>query len=117
MLREPGLRPGDVLRAVTSLSFDIAVLELYLPLLAGARVELASSETAADGTRLLARLRSSGATWIQATPATWRMLLEAGWPESDRLRVALSGGEALRGDLAARLRRRSDALWNVYGPT
>ncbi|HKV09679.1 MAG TPA: amino acid adenylation domain-containing protein, partial [Thermoanaerobaculia bacterium] len=117
MLREPGLRPDDVLLAVTSLSFDIAALELYLPLLAGARIELASTAVAGDGLRLLALLRAAGATFLQATPATWRMLLEAGWEEGDRLRLALCGGEALQGELAAHLLRRCGELWNVYGPT
>ncbi|HSF41241.1 MAG TPA: amino acid adenylation domain-containing protein, partial [Thermoanaerobaculia bacterium] len=117
MGREPGLRAGDVLLAVTSLSFDIAALELYLPLLAGARVEITSGEAAGDGRRLLALLRSSGATVVQATPATWGMLLEASWEETDRLRLAMTGGEALRTDLAARLLQRADEVWNVYGPT
>ena len=117
MGREPGLEPGDVLLAVTSLSFDIAALELYLPLLVGARVEIASGEAAGDGRLLSELLRSSGATVVQATPATWRMLLDAGWEETDRLRLAMTGGEALRADLAARLLPRADEAWNVYGPT
>ncbi|HSK75059.1 MAG TPA: amino acid adenylation domain-containing protein [Thermoanaerobaculia bacterium] len=115
MLREPGLAESDVLLAVTSLSFDIAGLELYLPLLAGARLEIASAELAADGARLAARMRESGVTVLQATPATWRMLLEAGWEGG--LRSALCGGEALPGDLAASLLRRAEAVWNLYGPT
>ncbi len=117
MLREPGLAESDVLLAVTSLSFDIAGLELYLPLLAGARLEIASAELAADGARLAARMRESGVTVLQATPATWRMLLEAGWEEPGSLRLALCGGEALLGDLAVSLLRRAGALWNLYGPT
>ncbi|HEX7186487.1 MAG TPA: amino acid adenylation domain-containing protein, partial [Thermoanaerobaculia bacterium] len=117
MLREPGLTADDVLLAVTSLSFDIVALELYLPLLAGARLEMVSSEVAGDGPRLLARLRESGATIVQATPSTWRMLLEAGWEEGPALRRALCGGEALLPDLAARLLPRTEELWNVYGPT
>jgi amino acid adenylation domain-containing protein len=112
----PGLDEGDVLLAVTSLSFDIAGLELYLPLLAGARIDLASRETAADGARLLARLRETGATVLQATPATWRMLVDAGWTGDPEVRV-LCGGEALPERLAAELRARSGAVWNLYGPT
>src|SRR4029077_13045717 len=81
----------------------------------GARVELVSAETAADGARLLERLTGSGATVMQATPATWRLLLEAGWAGAP-LKV-LCGGEALPGDLAEQLRRRGSALWNLYGPT
>ncbi len=94
MARRPGLAASDTLVAVTTLSFDIAVLELFLPLAAGARVELASRETAADGPRLAELLASSGATAMQATPATWRVLLESGWQGDARLK-ALCGGEAL----------------------
>ncbi|HLX07310.1 MAG TPA: amino acid adenylation domain-containing protein, partial [Thermoanaerobaculia bacterium] len=119
MLERPGLEPGDVLLAVTSLSFDIAGLELYLPLLEGATIELASRAEAADGQLLLARLRRSGATVLQATPATWRLLLAAGWGEREEGRglKALCGGEALPPDLAAALAARAGSVWNVYGPT
>ena len=79
MREEPGLAEEDVLLAVTSLSFDIAGLELYLPLLVGARVELVSREVASDGARLRSVLEESGATVLQATPSTWRMLIDAGW--------------------------------------
>ncbi|HEX8273688.1 MAG TPA: amino acid adenylation domain-containing protein [Longimicrobiaceae bacterium] len=116
MRREPGISPDDVLLAVTTLAFDIAGLELFLPLATGARVVLADRETAADP-RLLARaLDEAGATVMQATPATWRMLLDAGWEGRRGLR-ALCGGEALPRDLAARLLPRVGALWNLYGPT
>jgi len=116
MARQPGLSPADTLVAVTTLSFDIAVLELFLPLAVGGRVELASRETAADGLRLGALLAGSGATVMQATPATWRMLIEAGWEGNPGLK-ALCGGEALPRDLADALRARVGSLWNVYGPT
>ncbi|HYO13133.1 MAG TPA: amino acid adenylation domain-containing protein [Thermoanaerobaculia bacterium] len=116
MRREPGLAADDVLLAVTSLSFDIAGLELFLPLVVGARFEIVSAAEAADGSALARRLEASGATVIQATPSTWRMLLAAGWKEP-RLGKALTGGEPLTGDLAARLLERADEVWNVYGPT
>ncbi|HEV7518464.1 MAG TPA: amino acid adenylation domain-containing protein, partial [Thermoanaerobaculia bacterium] len=116
MARRPGLGPADVLVAVTTLSFDIAALELYLPLLVGGRLELASRETATDGDRLAELLARSGATVAQATPATWRLLLAAGWRNPSRLRV-LSGGEALPRDLALSLLALSTPLWNLYGPT
>jgi amino acid adenylation domain-containing protein len=115
MRERPGLDPADHLLSVTTLSFDIAGLELYLPLVTGARVELVSAETAADGARLLDRLLVSHATVMQATPATWRLLLEAGWTGGS-LEV-LCGGEALPGDLAEELRRRAASVWNLYGPT
>ncbi|HKI06703.1 MAG TPA: amino acid adenylation domain-containing protein, partial [Thermoanaerobaculia bacterium] len=112
----PGLVSDDVLLAVTSLSFDIAGLELFLPLTMGARIELASRDTAGDGPRLLTLMRDSGATVMQATPVTWRLLIEAGWHGGDGLQV-LCGGEALPERLAAELCERSDSVWNLYGPT
>ena len=116
MGREPGLTETDVLLSVTTLSFDIAALELYLPLIKGARVVLASRDDALDGERLMSRLSSSGATVMQATPATWRLLLESGWGGNPGLKV-LCGGEALSRDLADELLRRVAAVWNMYGPT
>ncbi|MEA2603268.1 MAG: hypothetical protein QOF89_4260 [Acidobacteriota bacterium] len=116
MARCPGLVADDALLAVTTISFDIAALELYLPLAVGARIVLASRDTAADGGRLAALLAASGASVMQATPATWRLLLAAGWPGSPRLKV-LCGGEALPLDLAGELLPRVGSLWNVYGPT
>ncbi|HKV07314.1 MAG TPA: amino acid adenylation domain-containing protein [Thermoanaerobaculia bacterium] len=116
MARQPGISRDDVLVAVTTLSFDIALLELFLPLTVGARIELASRETAADGERLAALIASSGATVMQATPATWRVLLESGWEGAPGLKV-LCGGEALPRDLADALLARVGSLWNVYGPT
>ena len=89
----------DTLLAVTTLSFDIAVLELFLPLVVGARVVIAGREDVIDGNRLLALVAASGATVIQATPATWRLLLEAGWNGRPQIKV-LCGGEALPRDLA-----------------
>ena len=116
MQRQPGLGADDVLLAVTTLSFDIALLELFLPLLSGARVVIATAEEAADGLQLLDLLQSSGATVMQATPATWRMLLASGWEGNSDLKI-LCGGEALPRDLADALLARSAELWNMYGPT
>jgi len=116
MRRRPGLGAGDRLLAVTSISFDIAALELFLPLLVGARIELVDRSTAADGGALAARLAASRATAMQATPATWRLLLAAGWQPAPKLAV-LCGGEALPPELAAELLPGAGALWNLYGPT
>ncbi len=112
----PGLGARDTLLSVTTLSFDIAALEIFLPLATGARVALAGRETVADGARLAAELERSGATAMQATPATWRLLLEAGWEGTPGLQ-ALCGGEALPRELAQRLVERAAAVWNLYGPT
>jgi amino acid adenylation domain-containing protein len=116
MARAPGISPQDVLLAVTTPSFDIAGLELYLPLIAGARIVIATREEVTDGARLERRLAASGATILQATPATWRLLRAAGWQGTRGLKV-LCGGEALPGHLAADLLRRGDEVWNLYGPT
>jgi amino acid adenylation domain-containing protein len=116
MREVPGLGADDVLLAVTTLSFDIAGLELYLPLIVGARLELLTGAVAADGSRLLAAIERSGATVMQATPATWRLLLAAGWQGTPGLKV-LCGGEALSGELASQLLGRCASLWNMYGPT
>ena len=116
MARQPGLTSADSLLAVTTLSFDIAVLELFLPLMVGARVVLAQRNDVADPHRLIALLEREGITTMQATPATWRMLLAAGWRGRPSLTI-LCGGEALPRDLARELRPRGAALWNMYGPT
>ncbi len=116
MAREPGFTPDDVLLAVTTLSFDIHVLELYLPLIVGAKVVIASRETASDGERLLATLNESKATVMQATPSTWRLLIEAGWDGTRNLKV-LCGGEAFPRDLVRALMTRAGSVWNMYGPT
>ena len=116
MRRSPGLTREDVLLAVTTLSFDIAGLELWLPMLAGARIVLADRATVQDASRLVDLLTSCGATVMQATPATWRMLIEAGWRGDPGLR-ALCGGEALTSDLASGMIARVLELWNLYGPT
>ncbi|MBW4493511.1 MAG: amino acid adenylation domain-containing protein [Oscillatoria princeps RMCB-10] len=116
MQRQPGLTGQDILLSVTTLSFDIAALELFLPLSVGARVAIVSRDIASDGKRLLETLASSGATVMQATPATWRMLLQAGWRGSPQLKI-LCGGESMPRELANQLLSRSKELWNVYGPT
>ena len=116
MSREPGITNEDVLLAVTTVSFDIAALELFLPICVGARAVVVSREVAADGLRLSEELASSGATVMQATPATWRLLIEAGWPGNEGLKI-LCGGEALPRELADQLLERGGSLWNLYGPT
>ena len=108
--------PRDRLLAVTTLSFDIAGLELFLPLVCGAQVILSPQETAWNGTALAALLQQSSATIMQATPVTWRLLLDAGWPGSSGLKI-LCGGEALPPELSNRLLAAGRELWNLYGPT
>src|SRR5271166_3232546 len=116
MRRAPGMTANDVLVAVTTLSFDIAVLEIYLPLLVGGRLVVASREATVDGRLLMKLLEQSGATIMQATPTAWRVLLESGWEGNPKLKV-LVGGEGLPVDLARQLAMRCGSVWNMYGPT
>jgi amino acid adenylation domain-containing protein len=114
--REPGFTEEDTMLSVTTLSFDIAVAELFLPLITGGRLVLAERATAADGHRLRSLLETCGATFLQPTPVTWRLLLEAGWPGSPDLKMICTG-EPLPPDLAAQLLPKGKSLWNLYGPT
>jgi amino acid adenylation domain-containing protein len=116
MQLQPGFSPSDVLLAVTTISFDIAGLEFYLPLISGGKVVIAAREETHDPALLLELLRDSNCTVMQATPATWRALIYAGWTGDPNLKV-LCGGESLPNDLAKDLLTRSGELWNMYGPT
>lgn len=110
-----GLGSADVLLAVTTISFDISLLELLLPIVTGGRVVIASSDETLNAPALGERLRASAVTVMQATPATWRLLLDDRW--NGKLRIALSGGEDLPRAVAEGLRDRCETLWNMYGPT
>jgi acyl-coenzyme A synthetase/AMP-(fatty) acid ligase len=116
MAKVPGMGKTDTVCAVTTLSFDIAVLELLVPLTVGARVVIADRATASDAAPLAKLIETSSTTVMQATPATWRMLLESGWSGNSQLRI-LSGGEALPDELAGKLLNCGRELWNLYGPT
>lgn len=119
MQREPGIGPADRLVSVTTLSFDICGLEIFGPLSAGGTVVLASRATALDGPALARLLDDERATVLQATPATWRLLLDSGWTgvrAPGGLKM-LCGGEALPRELAERLLALPGELWNLYGPT
>ncbi|HET7217181.1 MAG TPA: non-ribosomal peptide synthetase [Vicinamibacterales bacterium] len=112
----PGMRSSDVVLAHTTLSFDIAVIELWLPLTVGAHIVLADAERGTDARRIADLLARHGITFLQATPSLWRLLLEGGWRNGRGL-TALSGGEALSRELADALLATGATLWNVYGPT
>jgi amino acid adenylation domain-containing protein len=116
MREEPGIDADDRLLSVTTPTFDIAALELFLPLVVGARVEIAERAVAEDAERLRDKLETSEFSIMQATPSTWQMLLGAGWSGDPRLEI-LCGGEILRRELAAALLERCARLWNMYGPT
>jgi amino acid adenylation domain-containing protein len=112
----PGMQASDVVLAVTTLAFDIAISELILPLCVGAKIVLVSREVAADGASLLDVVQQHGVTWIDATPATYRLLLSAGFAGDSKI-TAICTGEALPRDLALELVDKVAALWNGYGPT
>ncbi|MBT8342952.1 MAG: amino acid adenylation domain-containing protein, partial [Desulfatitalea sp.] len=120
MVRRPGCSSDDRLLAVTTLSFDISVLELYMPLICGGAVIVADRDQVKDGDRLADLIARHGITLLQATPSTWRMLLTSAWAEQrpgDQKLKALCGGEPLPPDLVKELLPRVSELWNMFGPT
>ncbi|MCA1186210.1 MULTISPECIES: non-ribosomal peptide synthetase [unclassified Saccharopolyspora] len=112
----PGLGTDDVLLSVTAPFFDIALLELLLPLMRGARLVVATEDETRDPRLLADRLDLCAATTMQATPSTWRMLVDTGWAGRAEL-TAWCGGEPLSRDLANALLDRCSGVWNLYGPT
>jgi amino acid adenylation domain-containing protein len=116
MKEKPGIKSEDRLLAITTISFDIAALEIYLPLITGSGLIVASRETVVDGNLLSKRIKESKITIMQATPSSWQMLLESDW-EGDSKFKALCGGEALSKGLAEKLLKKCGSLWNMYGPT
>nr|UPN67559.1 hypothetical protein [Pestalotiopsis sp.] len=117
MKREPGCGESDRLLAITTVSFDMAVVELFLPLLCGATVVIAQGPDVKDMAALVALMQRHEITMMQGTPAIWQMLLDSGWQGQPRLEKIFCGGEALSRQLADRLLACGDALWNIYGPT
>jgi amino acid adenylation domain-containing protein len=113
---QPGLTDQDTLLSVTTLSFDIAVSEVFLPLMVGAKLVLVSQEVARDGLKLMKAIAQYKPTFMQPTPATWRLLLSVGWQGNPQMKL-ISTGEALPRDLADQLLPRGAELWNLYGPT
>jgi len=111
-----GFGPSDRILGLTTLSFDISVVEVFLPLITGGAVRLVSQDDALDGRSLRAIVEGSHVTFLQATPATWRMLVQTGWQGTPGLK-AITGGESLSRELADQLLDRVDTLWNMYGPT
>jgi amino acid adenylation domain-containing protein len=116
MQKEPGIKYWDKFLAVTTISFDIAGLELFLPLISGSLLLLASNDAARDGRMLLDLVKKNGVTMMQGTPATYKLMIDAGWNEPLPVKV-LCGGEAFPSNLATALSDRSASVWNMYGPT
>jgi polyketide synthase 12 len=117
MRSRPGCRESDRLLAITTVSFDIAVLELFLPLTCGATVIIAQPQETVDGDALLALMRHRHVTMMQATPTTWQLLFQSGWQGQPSLSKILCGGEAMPRSLADRLLSCGETVWNMYGPT
>ncbi|QDS96168.1 Linear gramicidin synthase subunit D [Roseimaritima multifibrata] len=126
MREAPGFTQDDSILAVTTLSFDIAVLELYLPIVFGGSVVIADTDTSSNGSKLADALEKHDITWLQATPATWRLLIQSGWQGKTKRNgqafkvqafKVLCGGEPMPNDLVDPLLKRCDQLWNMYGPT
>ncbi|RYF97231.1 MAG: amino acid adenylation domain-containing protein, partial [Chitinophagaceae bacterium] len=111
------VKSSDRMLGLTTISFDISGMELYLPLISGASIELVSTETARDGFALLDLIKNTHPTIVQATPATWQMLIEAGWNTDTCIDTVCSGGEPLSRELAEKLIPRTKHLFNLYGPT
>lgn len=111
-----GWTAGDRLLAVTTICFDISVLELFLPLITGGTVVVADRTTVTDAAKLAQMLDRQDIAVMQATPAGWQLLLDGGWAGKPDL-TALCGGEAMPGNLATALASLTRRLWNVYGPT
>ena len=116
MKEKPGITAKDILLSVTTISFDIAALELYLPLIVGAKVVIAPTDITSSDRDLATRIEDYQITMMQATPITWRMLLADNWQGNQQLKI-LSGGEALEPKLAQQLITKGKEVWNLYGPT
>ncbi|GIV46001.1 MAG: hypothetical protein KatS3mg036_0819 [Ignavibacterium sp.] len=116
MQKTPGISEKDNVLALTTLSFDISGLEIFLPLITGAKITIATRDEAKDGKSLLDKIKKEKVTIVQATPSTWKMMIDSGWNEKLKIK-ALCGGEPLPQDLAEKLLELVDELWNMYGPT
>ena len=112
----PGMVADDVMLHITTISFDIAELEIYLPLITGATVVIADAEIARDARALLETAINENITIMQGTPFMWRTMLEIGWVQRLPIKI-FCGGEAMSKDLAQKLVVRCNELWNMYGPT
>ncbi|MBL4743521.1 MAG: amino acid adenylation domain-containing protein, partial [Cycloclasticus sp.] len=112
----PGMDSNDTILSVTTVSFDIAALELFLPLIVGATVRIAPYEATVSGDKLRALIEAKGVTMFQATPASYKLLVSSGWQGDSKLKL-LCGGEAMPYELSKSLLNRCGSLWNMYGPT
>lgn len=116
MKMNPGFGENDNLLAITTMSFDISGLEFYLPLISGGCLVIADKSDTVDGKALLKLISKHNITVMQATPSTWKIMIESGWKRTPNLKM-LCGGEAFSKDLASKILERGDELWNMYGPT
>ncbi|MFA0961137.1 non-ribosomal peptide synthase/polyketide synthase [Roseivirga sp. BDSF3-8] len=116
MKKAPGMTSEDKLLAVTTYTFDISLLELFLPLVSGGEVLLATNEESRDPQAIIDLITEHGPSLIQSTPSLLQLLVNSGWENTQRIKV-LSGGERLNEELGKRLLSMSGEVWNMYGPT
>src|SRR5207253_129400 len=116
MERQPGLGPTDTVFSVTSVSFDMFVVDIYLPLIVGAKLVFGTREVARDGYALRAALKRSGATLFQGTPATWQLLITTTDDNLGPIKL-LSAGDVLTCEVTSKLMERGGSVWNLYGTT
>ncbi|MEM7401116.1 MAG: amino acid adenylation domain-containing protein [Pseudomonadota bacterium] len=116
MTKAPGIENTDRLLAVTTIAFDIATLEILLPLISGAELVIANDAVTSDGATLRQLIKQADITMMQATPSTWRLLMDSDWQSPSKFKC-LSGGEALDVSLTQNLLKHFDQVWNLYGPT
>jgi len=114
--KAPGINADDIVLNTTTISFDIAELEIYLPLISGALLVIANADAVKDGRSLLEIAKTEKITIMQGTPFMWRTMLEAGWADPLDIKI-FCGGEAMTRELAQKLVTRCNSLWNMYGPT
>ena len=114
MSKIPGLTADDILLSITTIAFDLSVPDIYLPLVVGAKIIIANSEEIKDGIKLLDKLKD--VTFMQATPATWGLLITMGWKNNHKLK-AICGGEKASIELINKLLNKTSSVWNLYGPT
>ncbi|PKM52637.1 MAG: hypothetical protein CVV02_00435 [Firmicutes bacterium HGW-Firmicutes-7] len=116
VVESQGFTEKDKFMALTTICFDISLCELFANLIKGGQVEILPTEMQRDPYLLMEKIENNWTTAIQATPATWEMLLSVGWNKKLPLKI-YCGGEAMSPELAEKLIPRCSELWNIYGPT
>jgi amino acid adenylation domain-containing protein len=106
----------DLLFSVTTYSFDISILEFFLPLISGAEIYIANQVLLSDPKEVCNKIAAIKPTLIQATPSFYQMLFDAGWQGDKNIKI-LCGGDSLNDKLAEKIFLNASEFWNMYGPT